>query len=544
MNARYNAFVANGLNVENPNTAILPWISSAQTSIAAQLAAVNATEFAASSTVAISNNIAYVTGTAPVNVDTIQINGFNYPITWTTLTNWLVTIPLKTGTNKLSIVGIDLNSQPIAGDTNNLSVIYNGTNAAPAGQIVINEIMYAPEVYNAGYLELYNNSTNTAFDLSGWQLLGLAYTFPNGSTIAPTNYLVLAQNTAAFAGAYGATNPVFDTFNGALQPGQTLSLVQPGGNGTNDLTITAVRYNNTLPWPTNANGHGASLQLIDPLQDNWRVGNWLAVPFTTTPDSLNSVAASLTPFPSLWINEVQADNLTGITNSAGQHTAWLELYNPGTNSISLNGLYLANNYTNLLQWAFPANAVINAGQFKVIFADGQTGLSTANEWHTSFTLSIGTGSLALTRLAAASQQQVLDYVDYQNISPNDSYGSFPDGQSFLRQEFFQATPGASNNAAATPPPSFIDYVTAGSTYTQNFDSLPDPGAASINADNPVLINGVTYSLANPYDFAFPVAVTGNNGGLADAAMAGWYGSGVSAAQFGGDGWRPDHGRTD
>ena len=65
------------------------------------------------------------------------------------------------------------------------------------------------------------------------------------------------------------------------------------------------------------------------------------------------MAASLTPFPSLWINEVQADNLTGITNRAGQHTGWLELYNPSTNVLSLNGLYLANNYTNLLQWAFP-----------------------------------------------------------------------------------------------------------------------------------------------------------------------------------------------
>jgi hypothetical protein len=131
----------------------------------------------------------------------------------------------------------------------------------------------------------------------------------------------------------------------------------------------------------------------------------------------NSVAASLTPFPSLWINEVQADNLTGITNRAGQHTGWLELYNPSTNVLSLSGLYLANNYTNLLQWAFPTNASINAGQFKVIFADAQTNLSTTNELHTSFILPSGSGSLALTRLATNGQQQVLDYVDYQNIGP-------------------------------------------------------------------------------------------------------------------------------
>lgn len=531
--AKYNAFIGNGFSgVENPTVNIELWLSEAQSSIAAQLAAVNATSFTLNPTVTVSNNVAYVTGGAPVNVDTIWINGVAYPLTWTTLTNWTITFPLVNGTNNLSMVGVDKNGQPITGDTGSVSVIYNGTNASPVGQVVINEIMYAPAVNNAQFVELYNNSTNTTFDLSGWQLQGLSYTFPDGSIIAPTNFLVLAANAAAFAGAYGATNLVFDIFSGTLQPGQILSLVQPDGNGTNNLTVTEVMYDSVPPWPTNANGTGASLQLIDPNQDNWRVGNWSAAPFSATPDAPNSVAASLTPFPSLWINELQADNLTGITNGAGQHTGWLELYNPGTNVISLNGLYLANNYTNLLQWPFPSNSVINAGQFEVIFADGETNLSTTNELHTGFILASGTGSLALTRLATNGQQQVLDYVDYQNISPNDSYGSFPDGQSFYRQEFFQATPGAPNNGTATPPPSFIDYTSAGSVYTQNFDSLPNPGTTSMNANNPVTINGITYSLANPYDFAFPVAASGNRGGLGISAMAGWYGYGVSASQFG------------
>jgi hypothetical protein len=53
--------------------------------------------------------------------------------------------------------------------------------------------------------------------LSGWQLQALDYTFPSGSTLAPTNYLVLARMIRAFAGAYGATNPVFDIFT-ALCP--------------------------------------------------------------------------------------------------------------------------------------------------------------------------------------------------------------------------------------------------------------------------------------------------------------------------------------
>ena len=96
--------------------------------------------------------------------------------------------------------------------------VYNGTNSSPAGQVVINEIMYNPAVANAQFVELYNNSTNITFDLSGWQLPELGYTFPGGSIIGPTNYLVLAANRTAFSAAYGATIPVFDVFNGTLSP--------------------------------------------------------------------------------------------------------------------------------------------------------------------------------------------------------------------------------------------------------------------------------------------------------------------------------------
>ncbi len=257
--AKYNAFTANGLNVENPASAIEPWLTQAQSSIASQLAAVNASSFTVNPTVTTSNNLAYVTGTAPVNVATVWINGAAYPLTWTSLTGWTVAVPLANGTNNLSVAGVDHNGQPIPGDSNGVSVVYNQTNASPAGQIVINEIMYDPPVANAQFVELFNNSTNTTFDLSGWQLHGLGYTFPDGAILAPANYLVLAANNAAFAAAYGATNPVFDIFDGTLSPnGETLTLETAGNE-----VVAKVKYAAQLPWPTNANGTGASLQLVD-----------------------------------------------------------------------------------------------------------------------------------------------------------------------------------------------------------------------------------------------------------------------------------------
>jgi hypothetical protein len=684
--AKFNAFTENGLTVENPTDNIEPWLSQAQSSIASQLAAVNATNFSVNRSFVVSNNVAYVSGGAPVNVDFVWINGVAYPLIWTGLTNWTVTVPLTNGANVLNIVAVDDTGQPIAGTSNELTVNYGGTVPSPVGHVAINEIMWNPAVPDAQYVELVNNSTNITYDLSGWQLQGLTYTFPSGSLLAPQSFLVLAANAPAFAAAYGATNLVFDTFSSTLTPGQTLSLLQP--SGASNLIVAQVQFDDVLPWPTNANNPGVSLQLIDSQQDNWRVGNWstgqtnvppvvpqwvessatgtassstiyiylqsagdvyvddieivagsvpgvganvlpdgnfksgfpgpwvvspnltgsalsssvqydgadslhvvstsagttrssaiyqdisptlasgqpytisywylqstnggpltirlsgsgivdtvdpapptVLAPLVLTPDASNSVAATLPAFPPLWINEVEADNLTGLTNSAGEHAPWLELYNPGTNIVALAGLYLTSDYANLTNWAFPSGATINPGQFLVVFTDNQTNLSTLSQLHTSFALGGSNGSVALSRVFNG-QPQVLDYVNFTNLPPNWSYGSLPDGQSFVRVAFYSPSPGASNSNTGPPPSSFIAYNSEGSIYAQSFDSLPDPGATSVNTANPVTIDGITYSLANPFDFAFPVSATGSSGGLGLSGMSGWFGLADPTASVG------------
>lgn len=520
VNAKYNTFVANGLSVENPNTALLPWISAAQAGIAAQLAAVNASSFSVNSTVGVTNNLATISGVAPVAVENLLINGEALPVTWTTLTNWLVRVPLQPGTNSLAVTAVDINGNPLAGDAGTNTVVFHGAGTS-AGQVVINEIMYHPPDPNGQYVELYNTSTNQAFDLSGWQFQGLNYTFPPGAVISPDGFLVLAADAASYIDLYGAGFPPFDTFTGPLPTNGvvTLALLPPGSNAP----VAEVQFESTPPWPQGADGGGAALELIDPGLDNWRAGNWAGV--SLSPGQPNTVLASLPAFPPLWINEVQPVNLNGITNSAGQYAPWLELYNPTTNSVPLAGLYLADSYTNLTNWAFPAGSVILPGQFEIIFADGRTNLSTTAQLHTSFTLAPGAGSLALSRVYNG-QTQVIDYLDYTNLPPNYSYGSYPDGQSFNRREFYFATPGATNNGTL---PDAVPYTTLASVYTQNFDSLPNPGMSTVNSDNPVTIDGVTYTPGDPLDFAASVP----NGGLGLATpMAGWFGWAAAGMKLG------------
>ncbi len=183
--AKYTAFTQNGQTVEDPASNLEPWLTSAKSSIASQLAAVNASSFTVSTQVKTTNNVAYITGTAPVNVDTIDINGVAYPLTWTSLTGWTIAMPLTNGANVLNIVGISHSGTPIAGDANQLTVSYGQTVPSPTGHVVINEIMYNPASAEGQFVEFYNNLATAAFDLSGWQMPGISYTFPPGTLLPP-----------------------------------------------------------------------------------------------------------------------------------------------------------------------------------------------------------------------------------------------------------------------------------------------------------------------------------------------------------------------
>jgi len=94
-----------------------------------------------------------------------------------------------------------------------------------------------------------------------------------------------------------------------------------------------------------------------------------------------------------------------------------------------------------------------------------------------------------------------------------------------------------------PPHTSVSY--SNQFYTQFFDGLPDPGTAGIAANgnaqasgvsvnsinNPLnagSINGLAYSLANPFDFGYPVILSSYIGGLGlstgSTNMNGWYGA--------------------
>ena len=86
---------------------------------------------------------------------------------------------------------------------------------------------------------------------------------------------------------------------------------------------------------------------------------------------------------------------------------------------------------------------------------------------------------------------------------------------------------ASVSVIIPPALSYVAY--SNQVYIQNFDSLPNPGATPVNTvggGGPTAIGGITYDVADPFDFACPLYtnISIPSGGLNLAAtMPGWYG---------------------
>lgn len=517
IDARRDVLLKNGITGLSSPSSITSYINSRRNYISNQIRLNDAASFAITTNggqdYTSSTPTTLLSGTAPFAVATLEVNGVPYPATWTDQRTFRLTVPLTQRTNVLTLVGRDRRGNPVPGASRTITVTYTGELERPEEFVVINEIQYNAHQPGGDFLELHNRSTTTPFDLSGWRLDGVGYTFPPGAILPAGGFLVLAQDRQAFANLYGQTIPVFDQYPGTLDNGgEHLRLIRPGDTPARDTVISDVRYDDRLPWPLEADGRGPSLQLVDPARGAWRVGNWAATATNdvnrVTPGRANAVRQTLPPFPPVWINEVQPHNLTGPTDAGGRREPWIELYNAGDTAVDLSAFYLTDTYTNLTRWQFPAGTVIGPRQFLVIWADAEPAQSVPGAPHTNFRLAPDTGSVALVRLQGSpSQPAVMDYLDYAQLAADRSYGSYPDGEPRRRRPFHHVTPGGPNNPAMPAIQVFINEFMAGNT------TIPDPADGDFDdwfelynaGAAPADLSGYTLTdnLANPTKYTIP-----------------------------------------
>ncbi len=148
--------------------------------------------------------------------------------------------------------------------------------------IVINEIMYHPidDDLEKEYVELFNRG-NSSVDLTGWALTrGVNWAFADGTVMGPRSYLVVARNPALIRSLHGlpagvvvgpgpADQIALDSFGILRDGGERVTLKDALGR-----TVDTVNYRDGGEWSRWPDGHGSSLELIDPDQDNRLGQSW------------------------------------------------------------------------------------------------------------------------------------------------------------------------------------------------------------------------------------------------------------------------------
>ncbi len=170
-------------------------------------------------------------------------------------------------------------------------------------------------------------------------------------------------------------------------------------------------------------------------------GPWMGM-HRPTPGAANEKDEAL----ELYINEFMADNDGTLEDpdEPGAYDDWLELYNVGTETVDLEGMYLTDDLADPTQWRIPAGVTIDAGEYLVFWADDD---EDQGPMHTSFKLGASGEEIGLV---AADGVTVIDSIVFGQQFTDVSYGRYPDGVGgwdFMAS----ATPGAPNDSHNAPP---------------------------------------------------------------------------------------------
>ena len=145
---------------------------------------------------------------------------------------------------------------------------------------------------------------------------------------------------------------------------------------------------------------------------------------------------------SIFVNELMASNTATIQDpDYGKWADWAELYNAGTDTVTLGGMYLSDTLgASRTKWKIPAGVRIAPKGYWPVWLDDHDTVGVGI--HGSFGLSKGGAMLGLYRITG-SDTLTLDLVGFGAHTANISFGRLPDG-SATPTTLSTPTPNASN----------------------------------------------------------------------------------------------------
>lgn len=202
------------------------------------------------------------------------------------------------------------------------------------------------------------------------------------------------------------------------------------------------------------------------------------------------------------LNEILADNGTGLEDEDGERSDWIELHNPNPFTLPLAGAHLSDTPAAPRLWTFPPGAAIPPHGYLLVFASGKNRATPTAPLHANFELKKSGETLSLHAPDGATLWSRIPAGDpapaqYPAQTQDTSYGINGTGA----ERFFRPpTPGAPNDTAG------FTGVVADTTFLpkRGFYTAPQsvaitsatPGAAiryTTNGTLPTETTGTVYS---------------------------------------------------
>jgi hypothetical protein len=159
------------------------------------------------------------------------------------------------------------------------------------------------------------------------------------------------------------------------------------------------------------------------------------------------------------VNELLASNVDGVTDEAGDHEDWIELFNKNDFDVDLSGLFISDDTSNLAKWAIPQGTTIAAKGYLIVWADEE---GVEGPLHTSFKLSATGESVILSN----GLENILDRIDFGPQTADLAYARIPNGTGNF---VIQAPTFAANNEtiSALAPELSNDFLLYPNPVDQN-----------------------------------------------------------------------------
>lgn len=190
--------------------------------------------------------------------------------------HWNLRVPLYQGENVITVEALNYQGSVVGSDK--VTVVHTGGVTSPApGGLIISEIMYHPEEPDetermAGFasaesfefVELFN-STDQPIELGGSRFSnGVSIEF-TAAVLQPGEHGLVVSDATAFLTRYGGGARILGVYSGSLSNGGE-SITISDAIGTN---IDTIEYDDSLPWPPEADGAGYSLTR-NVISGDWR----------------------------------------------------------------------------------------------------------------------------------------------------------------------------------------------------------------------------------------------------------------------------------